>query len=182
MYTGSLRSLGFALTLAVSSLVVGCDDGVQTGDEQEQNEFLIDGVPAAEFYEEFIYERVKPLEHYYPSTWNDVPLPDTNRSVSLSLYMREDGTYTADYVELAPWSGGGMVHEVEKQLSGKWHVAKTELILDGLGVAQGEGKISDNSLSLSLTFDRDIETAGLKGQEATLRIVRSTWGPDGNEE
>lgn len=182
MYTGSLRSLGFALTLAVSSLVVGCDDGVQTGDEQNQSEFLIDGVPAAEFYEEFIYERVKPLEHYYPTTWDKISLPEPDRSVELALYMREDGSYTAEYVELVPWQGA-LAHDLEKELSGKWRVAKNQLILEGLGVAEGSGKVSDKeSLRLELTFDRDIAAPGLKGQTGELRIVRSTWGPDGNEE
>jgi hypothetical protein len=177
------RLLGAAFLMTASSLAIGCDDGIQTGDEQNHTEFHVDGVPAAEFYDEFVYERVKPLEHYYPSTWETVSLPNTGRTVSLALYMRDDNTYTAEYVELVPHSGGGLAHEFEEELTGRWHVFEDRLVLEGLGVAEGSGHISDkSSLRLELTFDRDIETAGLKDQTATLRIVKSTWGPDGNEE
>lgn len=177
------RLLGTAFIIAVSSLAVGCDDGIQTGDEQNHTEFLLDGVPATEFYDEFVYERVEPLEHYYPSTWDNVPLPGSGRAAALSLYMRDDHSFVAEYEELAPRNAGGSAVEFEKEITGTWHVFEDQLVLEGLGVAEGSGHISDRgSLRLELTFERDIETAGLKDQTATLRIVRSTWGPDGNEE
>lgn len=172
------KLLGLTLALAMAPAVGGCiGDNIQTGDEQYQTE--INGLPAAEFYAQFLYERIEPLRHRYPTTWEAVLIPGSHRSVELDLYMRGDGSYTATYGELVSSASGGSVWELEEELSGSWRVSEGLLRIEGLGVA--DGLALDGQPALALTFGRDIETAGLDGLTVTLRMVTSSWGPDGND-
>lgn len=164
--------------LFTCSLFACSGDDPVVGDEQNQTE--VNGKSPEAYFEQFLYVKVKHLDHRYPTTPSALKLADTNLYFEVTLYLRKDGSYTFDYAEMTQKSSSEYVweDEIEGQ-KGSWSVSGDELVLSGLGTATGVQYNGKDALELE--FDRDLITPGLKEETAILTMVRSTWGPDGND-
>lgn len=176
MVTKLLRS---SLPLLFAGALFACtSEEPVVGDEQNQTE--INGKSPEAFFEQFLYVKVKPLDHRYPTTPSAEKLADTGLHYEFTLYLRDDGTFTFDYAEMKQKSSSEYVweDEIEGQ-KGSWSIRGDELVLSGVGSATGVQYNGKDALDLE--FDHDLITPGLKGDSAILTMVKSTWGPDGND-
>ncbi len=175
---------GAALLLSMIGCASPAEDGADGTTGDDQNLTQINGQDPATYYKQFVYRREQRTSgsgywHYYPSTVGYLKLPN-GQFTSLRIYPRADGSYTAEYAELTQRSPSEYVHEYDnKNLSGRWRVEGTKIIFDGLGT--GEGMMVNDEPGFRLTYSRNIHTPGLSGDSTNVKIVASSWGPDGNQ-
>lgn len=183
--TLSLSRVG-ALSVFLLVVGTGCaasNDHGSTGDDQDLTEGQVDttnevnGMTPAAFYAQLIYRRPAPLHHEFPSS-DLVKLPSGNKA-QIELFMRDDHTYTASYTEWKPLDATRSEQIHSQELAGGWHVALNQLVLDGLGVA--DGLTLDGRPGITLTPSLDVHEPGFTTVKPVLSMVRSSWGPDGND-
>ncbi len=170
------------LMALAGATLAGCaveDAGVQTGDAQNLTENEIEGMPAAQFYEQFIYKKVANQDHRYAAMMSPVRIAGTKVYVELELYMRKDASFTASYVEMAMEGVGLYSHTHKAVAHGNWRVEGSRLMLGDLGTAEGLKYNGESAFAVRLS--RDIVTPGIAGSTLFLVRVRSTFGPDGND-
>ena len=147
-----------------------CEDQCDTSDA------LVNGLPAAEFYDLLTYEvdQSSWVPFRYLSTSTDAKLDDDLKG-RFGLFLMPTGHYYAEYSE---WrrSGSDSTEMVGDAiiLEGDWNIDGTTLVVDGIGSAEGLSYNGANAISLAV--NRDLRTAGLTGSTMMLVSTKSTAG------
>ena len=148
----------------------------------------VNGQDALQFYEQFLYSANQDGEyvwHRYLSDYSQtlaLPIIDSEvcREVALNLFLLEDRSFILEYEEHVPAEGSTSCDNYEDVIhnrhEGTWSVDGIQLVLGDIGRATG---LTFNEYpAIRMSFDRDLASPGLQGQQILLDQIRSSWGLD----
>ena len=157
-----------ALALVLGVFAVACGGKVADDGDESASVQLGTASPDA-FFGQFVYKREGELAHRYPTTTTHGKLASGD-AFRADLFMKKDGGYTLRYVELTKEDALTLAPTHETLVTGSWRVEGGKLVLDGLSTADGAIAAS-GAPAIKLRFPRDLASAGLAGQGATLEIA-----------
>ncbi|MGE3758445.1 MAG: hypothetical protein AB7H97_11850 [Pseudobdellovibrionaceae bacterium] len=177
-------SIAFALTACAPDYDDPHPIPVQQQQPSETKEYTINGMKVDEFYAQ-LYLKVagnccpNTVTYQYPKS--DIVqigyYPNGNPVLAnLSLILVEDHSYRAIYREWVKLPFGGSYAVVEQKIvSGSWKTEETNLMLDGLGKA--EGLSFNGKPALRIRFAKDIIHAGIQNRTLLLDTSVNSWAP-----
>lgn len=185
---------GIILTSACS-IKVGSEGGKDEGSQESskapatpgsRNTYgTVNGKPADQYYAQFYYKKETDAEgrpRYRYLMANLLTRISKDESSALyfngNLYLKEDGSYRFDYSEIVDQDLsddviGGPPHG-QKVVQGKWKIEGTELVLTDLG--KTSGMKYQEADAITLQFEKDILSPGLRGKYVFMTYGRSTSG------
>lgn len=169
------------LFLAAGMLVVGCGGEKDVAENGMGNSnAVVNGKPASEFFTQFLAKKYRYIDVengdegvYFSAVVFDIDaIASRNGNPVFAdgvLYLNANGSYRFVYREYEKLNRVKQYFAI-KSLNGTYKVVGTRLQLQGLGEAMG-GTYNDFQ-SLTLSFNTDIASAGLSGQNSIgLRFV-----------
>ena len=116
----------------------------------------VNGLPALEFYEQFLYEidESDSLPH-------NTPVQVSGNEVDLSLWLLASGEFYVTYGEFGNWTSE----------TGSWRVEGTRLIVGDIATASG--LTYNDQPALSLRFNGNSPSSDVRGQSFTMLIASS---------
>ncbi len=181
----------FICSISIAFAVTACapdyDDSPRASQPQqttETKEYTINGMKVGDFYAQFYVKvtgscKLNTVKYEYPKSYIAQIGLNTNGNpvlANLSLIMTGDYNYRAIYREWAkmPFGGNYVVIE-EKVVAGTWKTEETNLVLDGLGKA--EGLTYNGRPALRVRFSKDIIHPGIQNRSLMLEISVNNWAP-----
>lgn len=180
-----MKAIISILMIGMALLASGC--GGSNESHSTTTTYQVNGKTPEEYFRQFLYREtgtcgtIREAHHFAKSETVKIGVNPVGKDVlaTLSIIMREDGTYAGFYQEVVVLryfdNGYYWDSHQERIIHGNWMVSGAQLVLSGIGTASALQY--NGAPAMQLQVASNILSNGLKGRDLLIRRVEASYNP-----
>ena len=181
-----MKAIISILMFGMALLASGCG-GSNESHSTTTTTYQVNGKTPEEYFRQFLYREtgacgtIHEAHHFAKSETVKIGVNPVGKDVlaTLSIIMRDDGTYAAFYQEVVVLryfdNGYYWDSHQERIVRGNWKVNGAQLVLSGIGTASA---LQYNGVpAMQLQVANNILSNGFKGRDLLIRRVEASYNP-----